>query len=292
MKTFLVTALCLASAVAIADEERRIVDASPDGVVSISNTAGTIEVNGWSREQVEVLADLGRNVEELIVERDGNEVTVKVKLPRGRQGRSGSSDLVVNVPEASSLKVTGVSADIKVRNVTGTQRLQTVSGDVDTVAFAADIDAESVSGDVEIEGNSRDMRTRATSVSGDLEVSGLAGEIEVSSVSGDLTVVGSSFSRAALNTTNGDMVFKAGLRDGGRLDVETINGDVDIDFKGSISARFDIETFNGDIRNCFGPEAERTSRYAPGRELVFTEGDGSGRVIVRTLNGDLRMCRD
>jgi DUF4097 and DUF4098 domain-containing protein YvlB len=81
------------------------------------------------------------------------------------------------------------------------------------------------------------------------------------------------------------------LLDGGRRDIETVNGSVDIEFDGEVSARFDIETFNGDIRNCFGPDAVRVSKYAPGYELKFTEGDGTGRVTVETLNGDLRICK-
>jgi DUF4097 and DUF4098 domain-containing protein YvlB len=78
---------------------------------------------------------------------------------------------------------------------------------------------------------------------------------------------------------------------GGRLDIETINGTVDVEFDGDVSARFDIETFNGSIRNCFGPDAVRTSQYAPGRELKFTEGDGDGRVTINTLNGSLNLCK-
>ena len=69
-----------------------------------------------------------------------------------------------------------------------------------------------------------------------------------------------------------------------------VNGDVDVQFSGDVSARFDIETFNGDITNCFGPKAERTSKYTPGLELSFTEGDGDGRVTITTLNGDIDMC--
>jgi hypothetical protein len=76
------------------------------------------------------------------------------------------------------------------------------------------------------------------------------------------------------------------------MDVETVNGSVDILFDGDVSARFDIETFNGDIENCFGPKSERTSKYAPGRELKFTEGGGNGRVVIRTLNGDLTLCKE
>ena len=74
--------------------------------------------------------------------------------------------------------------------------------------------------------------------------------------------------------------------------METINGRIDLHFIGDINARFDIETFNGSIRNCFGPDPERTSRYTPGRELKFTEADGSGRVTLRTLNGRMNICKD
>ena len=48
---------------------------------------------------------------------------------------------------------------------------------------------------------------------------------------------------------------------------------------------------NGDIDNCFGGKPERTSKYTPGWELSFTEGDGDGRVEMSTMNGDLSICR-
>lgn len=291
MRRFIAIALCLATATAVADDVRRTLDASSDGRVAISNPAGSIEVKGWNRDQVEVTGDLGRGVDELVFERSGNEVKVVVKS-KGHSGRGTSSDLQVRVPHMSSVKVNSVSADISTNDVRGAQRLQTVSGDIDTFAFDSDIDVETVSGDISIGGSGAALRITAGSVSGDIDIVGLSGEVETSSVSGDLVVADGEFSRASMNTTNGDIVFRARLLGKGRLDVETINGDVDIDFLGELSARFDIETFNGDIRNCFGPEAQRTSRYAPGRELNFTEGSGSSRVTVRTLNGDLQMCRD
>ncbi|MBT8084108.1 MAG: DUF4097 family beta strand repeat protein [Woeseia sp.] len=293
MKALALFTLCLFGLAANADEVRRVVDASPNGLVKIINTAGNIEVSGWSRDSVEVVAELGKNVEELIVERDDDEVIVKVKLPkRQKHDRGSSSDLVINVPQRSMLKIASVSADISVNDVLGAQKVQSVSGDIEIIAFAADIDAESVSGDVVIAGDGSRLRTRATAVSGDVELSDLGGDVEAGTVTGDLTIVSGSFDRVEMNTTNGDMVFKGALQDAGRLEIETVNGDVDIDFADKPSARFDIETFNGDIDNCFGPDDERVNRYGPGRQLIFTEGSGEGRVVIRTLNGDLRMCVD
>ena len=123
-------------------------------------------------------------------------------------------------------------------------------------------------------------------------IENVRGSVEAASVSGDVSIENGDFEAAEFETVNGDLEFLAGLRPGGELGIESVNGTVDVRFSGAVSARFDIETFNGSIRNCFGPEPERTSRYSPGLELSFTEGDGDGYVSVETLNGDVRICKD
>jgi len=292
MKIVRILLVSLLSTVACAAENvNRTLDAAEDGDIYISNVAGSIEVNGWSRSQVEVTGELGNGVEELIFERDGNDVNIRVKLPRN-SFRNGSAELVINVPEASSLQVHTVSADIDVEDVTGEQELESVSGDITTAAYASEMEAESVSGDIEIEGDNQSSSFSFHTVSGDIEVENLSGEIRLESVSGDISTINGEFTRAIGNTVNGDIVFHVGLLDGGRMDIETINGEVDVDFGGPVSARIDIETFNGAIRNCFGPESVRTSKYAPGRELSFTEGGGAGRVTIETMNGNVRICNE
>jgi len=149
-----------------------------------------------------------------------------------------------------------------------------------------------VSGDLKVQGDDKVVHSELSTVSGDIDTQNLAGEVTLNSVTGDLIVVNSSFERARMETVNGDIVFDSALSEDGTLSVETINGDLDINFSNAVSARFDIETFNGDIRNCFGPDPVRTSKYTPGTELNFTEGDGKGRVTIKTLNGDLRLCKD
>jgi len=293
MKALTLTALSLWATTALADEEvERTLAAAADGQVSVSNTAGMIDIRGWSRDEVHVLGDLGSGVDELVFKRDGDEITINVKVPRNHHHRSISTDLEIRVPENSMIKVSAVSADIEVRDLLGAQRLSSVSGDIESEAAASDVEIETVSGDVELQGDDKEMVSELNSVSGDVDAQNLAGEITANSVSGDLTLVDSQFDRASLQTISGDIVFHAELRDSGRLNIETINGDLEVDFEGSISARFDIESFNGVIDNCFGPEAVKTSKYTPGTELNFTEGDGSGRVYIKTLNGDLRMCKE
>lgn len=291
MKIFILTCLSLIGATAMADSIDQRLDAAPDGVVTISNISGSVEVTGWSRDEVEVSGDLGSGVKELIFERDDNEIEITVKAP-GRGDHNISSDLVIHVPEMSAVKVAGVSADIDIRNVLGVLNLQSVSGDIDSEVHAADIEIVTVSGDIEVQGDDKMVHAELSAVSGDIEIQNLAGEVSVDSVSGDLVLVNSSLERVRMETVTGDIVFDAALTEDGTFSVETINGDLDINFSNSVSARFDIETFNGDIRNCFGPDPVRTSDYGPGTELKFSEGDGKGRVTIKTLNGDLRLCKD
>lgn len=292
MKT--VTAFFLSSLFAfpvMAEEIDKTLDAASDGQVDVSNIAGSVTISGWSRNEVEVTGTLGRNVEELIFERNKDKITIKVKVPK-KGGRGIDSDLHINVPQNSSVDVGAVSADIEVQEVKGEQRLHTVSGDVATESAGSDVMVESVSGDVEVVGDRSNGETEASTVSGDVTLFRIAGTVGAESVSGDVIVDEGSFSRADLSAVNGDLIFQSELRKNGKLSAETVNGDVDIELVGKISAKIDVSTFNGRIENCFGPKAERTSKYAPGWGLNFTEGDGEGRIDVSTMNGGVSICHD
>ncbi len=288
-----VAAALLLALPASARDVSETLDAAPDGRVKISNVSGSIDVRGWSRSAVEVTGELGDDVEDLILDRSGDTVRIKVKVPE-RSGRftDASADLVIQVPERSAIEVAAVSADIEVRAVNGEQSLRAVSGDIDAEAFAEDIDVETVSGDIELRGDGAAAHAVLRSVSGDVSGERIAGELVATSVSGDLGIIDAALSRGDFETVNGDVTVRMTLLRDGRVDAETVNGDVNFEFDGDLSAEFDIDTFNGEIDNCFGPKARRTSEYAPGWELRFAHGGGDGRVRVKTLNGGVNICTD
>ncbi len=280
----------LVSLPAIADEEvNRSLDAAADGDIMIYNTSGSIEIVGWSRNSIKLEAYLGDDVEELVFERDGDEILIKVNVPNRHWGDI-DADLKINAPEHSSIEVSGVSADIEVEDIRGELSLETVSGDVEVSGAESDVGAGSVSGDIEISGNGKEADTDAGTVSGDVVLTNLAGNIAGASVSGDVEIDGGSFREAHVESVSGDLSFFADLQNGGELTMESVNGTIEVEFSNKVSARFEIETFNGEIDNCFGPQAERSSRYSPGLELSFTVGDGDSEVSIETLNGDVYIC--
>ena len=293
MKMKKLTAIVLGALLAtpvVAEEVDKTLDAASDGHVHVSNISGSVAISGWSRSEVEVTGVLGRKVEELIFERDGDKITIKVKVPNKSRGGI-ESDLRIQVPQDSSIDVGTVSADIDVEDVRGEQSLSTVSGDITTEGGESDVRASAVSGDIEVNGQSKDAETSANTVSGDVTLFRVAGKVAAESVSGDVIIDEGSFERVNLSTVNGEILFRAELRNGGRLEAETVNGSVDLDLADDVMGRFEVDTFNGDIDNCFGGKPERTSKYTPGWEWSFEDSKGDTRVSVSTLNGDVTICR-
>jgi DUF4097 and DUF4098 domain-containing protein YvlB len=266
-------------------------DAHPQGEVEISNVSGDIEVRGWDREQVQVTGTLGRGSERLVFDVDGRRTLIKVEVPN-KSRHVESTELFVKVPEGSRVAVTGVSSDISVAGVRGAQRIQSVSGEIEVEVFEEDVEAKTVSGDFDVTGHDQTALLTLTTVSGDGRVENIRGELVVQSVTGSLDIASSELDRARLRTTNGDIDLRTGLAKGARFDMEAINGDLRLDILGSPDAEFDIETFNGSIDNAFGPDPVRTSKYAPGRELRFTHGEGNARIRIKTLNGGITLRGD
>ena len=275
-----------------ADDINQTIDASASGMVEIYNTAGSVTVEGWSQGAVEVTGTLGNEVDEFVFERDGDEVLVKLKPKQGRSGHRGfASDITVRVPEGSSLDIATVSADIDVTKVRGDQELQSVSGAIDTESSANQLEVETVSGDIDVRGNGEPSEAELVSVSGSISATGMSGTADLESVNGTVSLGSGTFSDVAFETVNGRIEFEGTLSSGGELDIETVNGRISVDFIGDVNADFDIETFNGRIKNCFGPSAERVSKYAPGWELRFSEGSGDASVTIESLNGSVSMCK-
>ena len=283
----------LLSSVALAGEEfDKILAADADGEVLISNIAGSVDIQGWGKKEVRVVGELGKNVRELVFVRDGSHVEIRVEIEGGRHRRVDDTDLEIWLPKESDIEVITVSADIEVLDVHGIQHLHSVSGSVDTQIWENDLEIQSVSGDANVHGHGHAGMITVNMVSGDADIENVSGEIEVQSVSGDLGLELGDIHGIRVRSTTGDMEISGKLAKGARVMVESINGDAILIFDGAVSAEIKVETFNGDIDNCFGPEARRTSKYAPGRELSFTEGDGNGEIRIKTLNGDVTLCKE
>jgi len=288
--TALATALLAPAAWAAQDIDQSL-QTGPRPDVEISNVAGSVKVTAWDQQVVKVTGRIENDKDRFEMTGNDQRVVIKVRRDSAKYEGKDGAKLEISVPAGASLEVNTVSADVEVGGVKGAQRLESVSGNIVATVFDEQLDLRTISGDATIDGSGGKARVFAESTSGDVRAKGIASEVEAASVSGDLFLELGSVPHGRFKTVSGDVNAELELAREGRLDVESISGDVELMFKQPVDAEFDIETHSGDIDNCFGPQSERKSKYAPGRELRFTEGNGSGRVRVDTLSGDIDVCR-
>jgi DUF4097 and DUF4098 domain-containing protein YvlB len=260
--------------------------------VEIDNLAGSVKITGWDRQEIRVTGVLGDDTEGLDFSGGGDSVSIEVEIPDsyGRRQRDLDSDLEIWVPVGSSLDVETVSAEIRVSGVNGSLELESVSGEVTVDGAPSSADVETVSGNIEVSGSQ--TRVMAESVSGKIELTGVAERVDAATVSGSIEVRAGDIGRGSFEAVSGSVRFSGALSPGARLSADSHSGNVVLDLPAGTSARFQVETFSGNINNDFGGgEAERTSRYAPGKRLDFTLGSGDAQVRIETFSGSVTLRR-
>lgn len=295
MKTATLTLATLLLSIPAAHGAQNIDQSLPTGAtpkVEVSVVQGKVTVIAWDRQEVKVTGTIGNDEHRFEMTGDARRVSISVRANSRNHnfGRRDDAILDVRVPSGAALDVQTVSADIDARGVRGAQRLESVSGNIATAAFDQPLDLQSISGNVDVNGSGGKAAVYAESTSGDVKARGLAAAVQAQSTSGNLELAIGVTPQARFETVSGNVVAALTLAEGASLDIESISGDVKLTFGQPVNGEFDVESFSGDIGNCFGPRAERSSRYTPGTELHFTQGSGSARVSIETLSGDIDFC--
>jgi DUF4097 and DUF4098 domain-containing protein YvlB len=263
-------------------------NADPQGEVEIANVSGTVQVEAWNRNEVEVTGTVGDNVERVDVTGAGSRTSIHVLSRRAHGWNSDTeADLVIHVPAKSRVSATLVSADLKITGVMGDLKLQTVSGNV-TGDAGGDVRATTVSGNVQLTAHAAKAMEIRT-ISGDIQLKGGGGDVDLTTVSGTATIELAEVTRARFKSISGDVSATLTLLPEGQMESESVSGNVNLTFGNEPSAEFDVQSFSGDIKNCFGPKPVE-SRYGPGSRLEFKNGEGHAHVRINTKSGDVKLC--
>jgi hypothetical protein len=271
--------------------ERR--SAASDARIEVENVKGSIEVTGWKREEVEVSGSLGENAELQPLGDDPDHIRIRIRYPDGGGwfggGRSGSSKLVVRVPEGSRLSVGSVSADIGIDGMRGELLdAESVSGTVAIGNSAATrISVETVSGSQQLRVDGSEARVET--VSGDIDLEGrIDSRVVMEAVSGELRLMTpAALVEARFGVVSGDVDAQLALQPDARLQAESLSGDVTIRLPRSTSARLEISSFSGSIRSDAGKVIE--AEFGPGSSLETTLGAGAGQISLESFSGDVRV---
>ena len=262
-----------------------------DAIVDVSNVSGRIDVTAWDRNEVELTAVLEDDEDKLEFDATDRQVRIKVITKDHYFGHEEhDANLTLKIPKGARISAETVSADITVAGVLGEQRLETVSGEIRTQSYDVPVKLNTVSGDGTIAGSGGKASVSVETISGTIAVSGVRGSYDGEAVSGTLTIDLAAAERLHAKSISGDVDARAELMPAARVEMETVSGTVGLTIKRPVNAEFDLESFSGDIDNCFGKEARDKNRYGPGSELSFTQGNGSARVSINSLSGDIKVC--
>ena len=129
-----------------------------------------------------------------------------------------------------------------------------------------------------------DMRT----VNGEVNVRGAGAEVIARTTNGGVRAE-TSGGPVSAHTTNGSIDVR--MRDFGSardLDFSTTNGSVTVEVPASLGAELEMSTVNGRVHTDFPITV--SGRIDP-RRLRATVGDGSRRIRLRTVNGNVEIRR-
>ncbi len=285
----LCAALLLLPSLALADtrvDERHTL--ASGGRIELSNVAGKVTVRGWDRNEVQLTGSLGDGLQ-LRQEKSANRVRWEVEYPR--RHTSGTATLVLNVPRASELLLSTVSADQDISGI-DVRRLQadTVSGSLTAAGRSGDSKLNTVSGNVIAK--LQTPRLDVNTVSGRIEAGGgVSGDIGAQTVSGRVGVDAGRVQRLAVETVSGSIdLSTSGLAPGGRINVESVSASVNLRLPVKVSAQLSVNSFAGSINSDAGT-VERP-RYGPGSSLDTKLGGGDGDIRIQSHSGSVRVSLD
>lgn len=202
--------------------------------------------------------------------------TLRVLTPKRTSIRGNASlDLTVELPEGSSVRVQGASADLDFTGAIGRLNAHTASGDVRAERINGDVELTTASGDVRLEDATGDVR--ATTASGDITVNSAGGDIIAKTASGDVWV-GRAGQSVTAKTASGDVRIDSIAS--GLADANTVSGDVTVAVVPGIGLYLDISTLTGDVSSDLDSD-----------NSVAVEGEATLTVSCRTVSGDVRLTR-
>lgn len=261
----------------------RTLPAAHDAQVEINNVLGSIRVEGWQRNEIEITGTLGDGSEGLAVTENDGQVEITVELPgrglfKGRQVED--SHLVIRVPRQARLEIDAVSAHVDVTDVHGSKlEIETVSGRVMARSNAARIEIETVSGAVTLQANAQEVGVET--VSGSIAIAGSARAIDAESVSGTIRTTASDVGKLEASTVSGDIAISGDMAADVRLAAGSLSGDIRLQLPTGVAGQLHASSFSGRVNHAPGAGADEK-----GLQLQLGDG-GTARLRVKTFSGDI-----
>jgi DUF4097 and DUF4098 domain-containing protein YvlB len=217
----------------------RLVLGAGAGDLKVRGEAGrtSVQADGRACAPTEkVLAEI-----KLESRREGDTVYLKTVFPSDDQGRSGSMDLTVALPDSIAIALEDASGDIDLRSVrtatvadsSGEQTIRDIGADLEVTDSSGDIVIDNVGGNLKLKDSSGDVHVEE--IKGNVTVTvDSSGELDIRHVGGGVHILNDSSGEIVVSDVQQDV--KVDVDSSGGIRVSSVGGNftVDADASGDI----------------------------------------------------------
>src|SRR5207245_2790498 len=154
----LLAIICAVPSFAISKEFNQSYPLQPGGSLELQNVNGTVDVQGWDRNEIEVRAVKTAKHKESDLERVSIEVDAKLdavsiatRYPQN-EGVEVAVDYTIHVPHGARVEHIGtVNGTLRIAGVESVEDLHTVNGNIEVFEAGGSIHAHTINGNVRLE---------------------------------------------------------------------------------------------------------------------------------------------
>jgi len=262
------------------------------GRVEVEGFNGSIEIGGWEKNSVDVVATMYADTEarlnevKIDVQPSSSSIVIRATQPPDRHGNAGAR-FVIHVPRHAELaSIRSSNGSIRVDGVDGAAHLRTSNGGVHADGIQGTLDVETSNGSVEVSGITGDTFLRSTNGRIRAEVRKGGFEATTSNGSIDVRLQEPADRPVRLKTSNGGIeVDLTAPRD---VRASTSNAPITVRIPPDAGANVSAHASNSSITSDF----EVTVHGLLNRHVLEgTIGKGGPMLDLTTSNGGIHLLR-
>lgn len=239
----------------------------------ISQGDGKVEVKGWDRPEVQLVAEFVTGPRQTEATLDVRRVPEGLRIEVGRRPYFGRFDfgrrrepvcnLTLMVPRRLNMDVQSVDGGIQVQDLDGYAGCHTVDGPISLADISGEVHVRAVDG--AITARRLKARLKGGTVDGNITLEQVEGGLDLKTVDGSIHAEGLD-----------------GWGEG--ISLHTVDGNIDVKLGGA-KGEVDLRAVDGTIRSRLaGLELKKANRLTgkiPGRDQ---------RILIRTVDGDIDVA--
>lgn len=266
--------------------------------IDLSSVSSNINIIPYDKSEVKIhfygkVSSTNKEIPYLETGLTNGVLTAAIKYPKSSgffNSISLDAKIDLYVPEDFSKKLTlhTTSANINVDNLVSNDfSISSVSGKTNIGTLeCGDFSLKTTSGEVKI-GSIKCKESSFSSVSGELDSDSFTSEsLDFHTTSGDLTLNNFNGSLSG-STVSGSIEISYETFDNS-IDMSTTSGDTNVSLPKNSQFSVELNTTSGNFENQFATKITKSNK----RSMYGTVGDGSNKVKIKTVSGDISIKED